>query len=113
MPRSQSDAGIFARLKSVCLSSSGSVNSNTDVQGKPRAGTMADNNMSKSNLDLAKDDVLEEFLCSEVPQSKSCSDLTYSFKDESDIDIAGLLDTRFGKIGQAEKNENNDLDKKD
>lgn len=104
LPRSQSDVGIFARLKSVCLSSSGS--NKTDFQAKLGAGATADSHMSKSNTDLTKDDNLDEILNSEVTQSKSCSDLTYSFKDESDVDITGLLDTRFGKLGQAEGNGN-------
>ena len=102
-PRSQSDVGIFAKLKSVCLSTSGS--SKSQVQAPP--GTGAGPNLSISSTDLSKEDKLDEFLCSDLPASKSCSDISYSFKDESDIDIVSLLDMKFGKIGDFGKGGNN------
>lgn len=83
----------------MCLSSSGS--SRSEVQASTGAG--AGPNLSLSSTDLSKEEKLDEFFSSDVPASKSCSDLSYSFKDESDIDIASLLDMKFGKIGEAGK----------
>lgn len=53
--------------------------------------------MSRSSLDLSQ---AEEILNKEMKDllSKSCSNISYSFKDESDIDISSLLEMRFGAI---------------
>ena len=93
LEKSQSDYGLFARLKSLCLSQSTSAQS--DVH-KQTSSIPADDNMSKSTLDLSQ---AEEILNKETKESmsKSCSNIPYSFKDESDIDISSLLDMRFGK----------------
>lgn len=104
LPRSQSDIGLFAKLKNVCLSSSR--NSDNDVRSSSESVSKETPKLSKSNTNLTDIDELFE---KDVPTSKSCSDLSYSFKDESDIDINTLLDMRFGKINKTDSGEKRDV----
>ncbi|XP_052287071.1 histone deacetylase 11-like isoform X2 [Dreissena polymorpha] len=79
--RSDSEWGLFARLKKACLSPVPSVQSNlSDAEGT------ANIKPSKSLHDVQQQDDWTT-----VPASKSCSNLSCAFKDESDVDISHLL----------------------
>lgn len=85
---------MFTRLKNACLFQSSSTHSDLN---KLTTSAKEEDNISKSVHDLSQaDEVLSDN--NKDSLSKSCSNISYAFKDESDIDISGLLDMRFGKL---------------
>ena len=100
IPRTSSDVGLFTRLKNACLSSARS--STQDLTSQPSHYSADDKLLSRSTSDIHDHGMEseEEKIWKDSTVSKSCNDLRFSFKDESDIDISSLLDERFGTVLQ-------------